>query len=125
MYYQIIKRSHVRGLLDCVGKVMHVHNITTAKIKGEVLGNSNIGKQKLGILILTTTTTITDQHLVLMLNMVRNGVSQVIVKLVISALTVILELNNNFILKFTRAPNVMMYNKLVIARVAFFVHLLT
>lgn len=43
MFYQITKLNRVRDHPDCVDKDMRVHNITTVKTKGEVLGNSNIG----------------------------------------------------------------------------------
>lgn len=44
MSYLITRQNHVRDLLVCVGKAMLVHNTTIAKIKEEVLGNSNIGR---------------------------------------------------------------------------------
>lgn len=43
MFYQIIRQSRVKGHRGYAGKVMLVRNIITAKIKGEVLGNLNIG----------------------------------------------------------------------------------
>jgi hypothetical protein len=44
--------------------------------------------------------------------MERNGENLVIVKRVTPADTVILALNNNFILKYTSPPNAMMFSKL-------------
>lgn len=64
---------------------------------------------------------------VLVLNMEMNGASLVIVRVVTLVLIAILELNNNFTQKYINQPNVMMYNKLVIVLVEFFVllHMLT
>lgn len=70
---------------------------------------------------------ILDQLHVLVLNMEMNGANLVIVRAVTLVPIAILELNNNFTQKYINQPNVMMYNKLVIALVEFFVllHMLT
>lgn len=64
-----------------------------------------------------------DLHHVQMLSMVKNGVNQLIVRRVIIANIVILEQNNNFIRKYINRQNVMMFNRLVIVHVVYFVHL--
>lgn len=68
---------------------------------------------------------IVDQHLVQMLNTVRNGVNLVIVIRVTIASIVIHVQNNNFTRKFINRPNAMMYNNRVIVQEVFSVHLLT
>lgn len=60
-----------------------------------------------------------DQHRVRMWNMAKNGVSLLIVKLVITVNIVTLERNSNFIRKSINRQNVMTFNRLVIVPVAF------
>lgn len=65
-----------------------------------------------------------DQHLVLMLNTVMNGVNRLVVKMVILVFIVIPELNNSFILKFINHQSVMMCSNQVIVLVGHSAHLL-
>lgn len=136
MYWRTTKLSRVKGHLGYAGRDMLVPSITIIKINEEVLGNSNIGwfiynkkqvpNENYRILRLEqffySCEIFTDQHHVLMSNMVKNGVNPVIVKRETCVLIVTLEQNNNFIQRFIKVPNVTTYNSQDIVQEASFAH---
>lgn len=139
MYWQITRQNHARGLLDCAGKATPVRNTTTARTKGEALGNSNIGNFlsffRMRLLFVSFPlqfnhghefiTSLPDRRHARTWSTERNGVNRPTVILAIFARTVTLELNSNFIQKFTKVRSVTTCSRLAIVLGGFSVLLLT
>ena len=104
---------------------MHVRNITTAEIEGEVRKNSNIGNAfcmsiAAGVII----SPCSDQLLAQMLSMARNGAIPPDVKMETPVSIATPALSNSSIQKFTNLPNAMTCKQIVIVREAHSVLLL-